>query len=90
MDDKFYDKKLEGLRIIREHMVAIDRVYGDLVELEDAAPGGDSCDEYSHLCASLDELNELVDQHIEAVQALRTVPKITASEVHAVYVSSMK
>lgn len=51
--DKFYSKKLEGLRIIRDHLLEIDKIYADLTKLESMQPSGDPEKEYRLLNDSL-------------------------------------
>lgn len=52
----FHTKKLTGLRAILNHLVALDRVYSELVELEDSVPGGDSYAEYANLNVLLSDV----------------------------------
>lgn len=95
MDAKeFYATKLEGLKIIRGYLVAIDRVCGDLVALEDAQPCGDSHEEYAHLRVTLDDLEDLIADRVESVSSMVEMsnepPKMSATEVHNHYVSSLR
>lgn len=90
---KFYAKKLEGLKIIRGHLVAVDRVYGDLVKLEDSQPCGDSFQEYAELNTMLSDLRSHLEDHINAVEATVEYSKpqsVTGAEVHASYLACLR
>lgn len=91
---KFYTTKLEGLKIIRGYLVAIDRVYGDLGRLEDEQPGGDSMEEYYNLRIDLDAVATNLEDHINAVEATleysRQAPRPTASQVMAIYAAGLR
>jgi len=54
--DKFYSKKLEGLQLIRDHLLAIDKVHADLVKLELMTPAGDPYEEYKHFNEALSDV----------------------------------
>ena len=90
---KFYATKLEGLKIIRGYLVAVDRVYGDLVKLEDSQPGGDSFQEYAELNTMLSDLRSHLEDHITAVEATVEYSKpqpVTGAEVHASYLACLR
>ena len=91
---KFYATKLEGLKIIRGYMVAIDRVLADLVRLEDEQPGGDSMEEYCALRVDLDTAATNLEDHINAVEATleyaQPAPRPTASQVMAIYAACLR
>lgn len=54
--DKFYSKKLEGLQLIRDHLLAIDKVYVDLAKLELMTPAGDPYEEYQRFNEALSDV----------------------------------
>lgn len=89
---KFYEKKLEGLKIIRGYLVAIDRVYGDLTVLENSQPAGDAHEEYAALDAMLGDVRAHIEDHISAVEATINPSRnsITSAEIHASYIACLR
>jgi hypothetical protein len=93
MDNNFYARKLEGLKLISAKMTEIDRIFNDLCDLEDDQPCGDPAGEYHQLRVDLDSVNDTVVHLISAVapmvEASRPKP-VTAAQVMAFYVASLR
>lgn len=65
----FHIKKMNGLEAIRRQLLAIDRLYGDLVQLEDSSPGGDSYAEYATFNTLLSDVRGELEVLLETATA---------------------
>ena len=93
MDNNFYARKLEGLKLITKRMAEVEQIFNDLCVMEDDQPGGDSMEEYHLLRTDIDDLNDTVVHLISAVapmvEASRPKP-ITAAQMMAFYAASLR
>jgi len=93
MDNNFYSKKLEGLKLISAKMTEIDRIFNDLCDLEDDQLCGDPAGEYHQLRVDLDSVNDsivdLISSVAPMVEASRPKP-VTAAQVMAFYAASLR
>jgi tRNA U34 5-methylaminomethyl-2-thiouridine-forming methyltransferase MnmC len=93
MDNNFYARKLEGLKLIAKKMDEVEQIFTELCDLEDDQVDTKSFEEYHQLRIDLDELNDTVVGLISAVAPMvdASHPKpVTAAQVMAFYAASLR